>query len=215
LESNDPTYLDELYYRIPADILHVNDNETLALKYVDPVTLGIMGITLEELPEKGGEILGRRVRPTNYEHNIPIVLDYVTRKNPHEICVVFQELNIGNIEKEEFEWYVTFMKLSEKAEGIFAMDFKIDFLERYQKKFLKIIEWDQFLHQNMESFQSLTEREIEILTKVALGISSQEMADDLAISKLTVDTHRKNLMSKLEIKRFPDLVKFAEAFDLV
>ena len=115
----------------------------------------------------------------------------------------------------DFEWYVSFMKLSDKAQGIFTLDFKVKFLDKYQNKFMKIIALDEFVHNNMDKFQELTPREIEIMTLLATGSSNQEISDQLKISKFTVDTHRKNIMTKLEIKRFVDLIRFAEAFDLV
>jgi DNA-binding CsgD family transcriptional regulator len=215
LESNDPKYLDELYHSLPADILHINDKETFALKYVDPSTLKMIGVRPEELIEKGGELIAQRVKPESFERNLPILQEFVARGNPHEIGVIFQEINTGSLEKKEYEWFVSFMKLSEVADGIITLEFKVDFLEQYQKKFMKVIEWDEFVHKNMEKFQSLSQREVEILSNVGLGKSSQEISEELHISKLTVDTHRKNLMQKLDVKRFPDLIRFAEAFDLV
>ncbi len=55
----------------------------------------------------------------------------------------------------------------------------------------------------------LTEREIEIVREVAAGLSSQEIADKLFISVRTVETHRKNIMSKLDVKNMAGLVRFA------
>lgn len=59
------------------------------------------------------------------------------------------------------------------------------------------------------AFESLTDREREILAKVAQGYSNKEIAEQLIISVKTVETHKSNLMEKLELKTRPDLVKFA------
>lgn len=59
------------------------------------------------------------------------------------------------------------------------------------------------------AYESLTEREKEILSKVALGYSNKEIAEQLVISVKTVESHKSNLMEKLDLKSRPDLVKFA------
>lgn len=60
-----------------------------------------------------------------------------------------------------------------------------------------------------EELDTLTGRELEILCKLANGKTSQDIADLLCISKHTVDTHRRNLLRKLECKSVIELVKVA------
>ncbi len=55
----------------------------------------------------------------------------------------------------------------------------------------------------------ITRREKEILRLIVDGLTNQEIADKLFISPRTVDTHRSNLMQKLEIKNTAGLVRFA------
>ncbi len=55
----------------------------------------------------------------------------------------------------------------------------------------------------------LTEREKEILQLIAEGMTNQSIAESLCISVTTVDTHRKNIMSKLGIHSVAGLVKYA------
>ena len=55
----------------------------------------------------------------------------------------------------------------------------------------------------------ISSREKEILRLVGEGKSSQEIADILTIGKATVDTHRKNLMKKINIKGRTELIRFA------
>ncbi len=47
---------------------------------------------------------------------------------------------------------------------------------------------------------NITKREREILSLIVDGLTSQEIAEKLYISPRTVDTHRFNLMKKLDIK---------------
>ena len=55
----------------------------------------------------------------------------------------------------------------------------------------------------------LTEREIEILTLIAEGLSSKQIGEQLFISPRTVDTHRTNLMNKLDLHNIAGLIRFA------
>ena len=57
--------------------------------------------------------------------------------------------------------------------------------------------------------ESLTEREREVLRRVARGLTTKEIASELAISMRTVDTHRANLMRKLDLKSVALLTQFA------
>ena len=56
---------------------------------------------------------------------------------------------------------------------------------------------------------NLTAREIEILRLVASGHKTRDIADQLHLSPHTVNTHRKNILKKLEIKSAPELVLYA------
>lgn len=58
-------------------------------------------------------------------------------------------------------------------------------------------------------FAELTEREVEILKCVAEGLSNKEIGDKLFISPRTVDTHRTNVMQKLELHNVAGMVRFA------
>jgi len=55
----------------------------------------------------------------------------------------------------------------------------------------------------------LTPRETEILKLIAEGKSNKEVADALFISVHTVERHRANITSKLNLKKTADLVKYA------
>jgi len=59
------------------------------------------------------------------------------------------------------------------------------------------------------TYESLSEREKEILALIAKGYSNKEIAEKLVISVKTVEPHKSNLMEKLGLKTRPDLVKFA------
>ncbi|MCB9463410.1 MAG: response regulator transcription factor [Candidatus Eisenbacteria bacterium] len=58
-------------------------------------------------------------------------------------------------------------------------------------------------------YAKLTPREREVLQLLANGSGTKEVAHDLGISSKTVDSHRRNIMEKLETDNLPDLVRHA------
>lgn len=63
--------------------------------------------------------------------------------------------------------------------------------------------------------KELTTREIEILTLIATGQSNKEIGDHLFISHRTVDTHRTNLMKKLNVHNIAGLIRIAYRNSLI
>mgnify|MGYP000930273817 CR=1 FL=1 len=64
-------------------------------------------------------------------------------------------------------------------------------------------------YQNPILETQLTDREIEILRLIAQGFSNKEIGDQLFISHRTVDTHRTNLMKKLDVHNIAGLIRYA------
>ena len=55
----------------------------------------------------------------------------------------------------------------------------------------------------------LTGREQELLPLLGGGLSNEEVARELSISRYTVQLHRRNIMQKLNLHRTPDLIRYA------
>ncbi|MFJ7725046.1 response regulator [Neobacillus sp. NPDC097160] len=60
-----------------------------------------------------------------------------------------------------------------------------------------------------DTYNLLSDREKEVLTLIAKGYSNKEIAEQLIISVKTVETHKGNLMEKLQMKTRPELVEYA------
>jgi DNA-binding NarL/FixJ family response regulator len=61
----------------------------------------------------------------------------------------------------------------------------------------------------------LTRREKEVLALIAEGLTNNAIGDKLFISTTTVDTHRKNLLTKFEVKNTATLIRLAAQFRLI
>ena len=60
-----------------------------------------------------------------------------------------------------------------------------------------------------DSYDLLTSREKEILQLLVELKSNKEIADSLKLSLYTVETHRRNLQTKLNLHSFPELILYA------
>jgi DNA-binding NarL/FixJ family response regulator len=61
----------------------------------------------------------------------------------------------------------------------------------------------------------ITRREKEVLDLIAEGLTNNEIAQKLFISSTTVDSHRKNLLSKFEAKNTASLIRIAAQLKII
>ena len=119
---------------------------------------------------------------------------------------VLQMMNAGG--------YGYLLKNSRKEEFVEAI-FSISEGKKYFSKNISNLLLNSLLQSkriNIEETEtniSLTKREKEIIKKIAEEMSNQQIADDLNISLRTVETHRRNIMQKLNVKSAVSLVRYA------
>ena len=67
----------------------------------------------------------------------------------------------------------------------------------------------QFHSEGLEKLAKLTKREQEVMVLLVQGKPNKIVAADLNLSVRTVETHRAHLLSKLDVKSLPDLVRLS------
>ncbi len=67
----------------------------------------------------------------------------------------------------------------------------------------------------VEDYDGLTDRELEVLTLIAEGLTNQRIGERLFISVKTVQAHRANIMEKLDLHDRVDLTKYAIRKNLI
>jgi len=77
----------------------------------------------------------------------------------------------------------------------------------YSKEVVEII--SRPTKNQLQGRPQLTRREKQILALIAEGKTSQAIATELFLSPLTVDTHRKNLMQKFDVRNVAELIMAA------
>lgn len=61
----------------------------------------------------------------------------------------------------------------------------------------------------------LSERELQVLREMALGLSNQEIADKLHLSVPTIKTHASNIFEKLDVKRRTQAIERAKSLNII
>lgn len=69
----------------------------------------------------------------------------------------------------------------------------------------------EFIEHNKEHdlLEKLSQRELEVLPLAAKGYGNKEIAEMLHISVKTVEAHKANIMTKLNLKSRPELIEYA------
>lgn len=172
------------------------DGEALLRKIKAVPELDIVVLDIN-MPKKDGIQVTREIKATYPEVKV-LILSMYNRKE-----FVKNLMDVG------IDGYI--MKNAGKVEVIKALEALAGGDPYYGQEITKTI---------MKSYQKnkvfdnpidveLSEREKEIVTLIANEMTTAEIADKLFISVYTVDTHRKNILSKLGVKNAAGIMKFA------
>ena len=72
-----------------------------------------------------------------------------------------------------------------------------------------------FISENQISANVLTNKESEVLKLIATGMTTKEIASKLFVSTRTIETHRANILKKIEVKNTAELIKKATDYKLL
>jgi DNA-binding NarL/FixJ family response regulator len=78
-----------------------------------------------------------------------------------------------------------------------------------EKKYRLLISTD------LESFNQLNMKDRNILEYISKGMTSQEIADQLKVSKKTIAYYRSRIMQRLQIKSLPELISYAVRYSMI
>ena len=99
--------------------------------------------------------------------------------------------------------------------GVNAVLFKCCKTEEFVRAYFKAIKGESHYCSSIkekcdiqkEKLDGLTDREVEVVNLVCEGMTTQEIADFLNRSTHTINTHRKNILKKLNVKSPLELIK--------
>ena len=179
--------------------------------------LRALNTSLKELKALGMDYYKRFLSPDSYNYITQFMENIYKSKDDEDISFMQQARASEN---EEWQWYASNSKIffrDEEGIPLLSISYVIPLTGKlfFGCKIQRAFNENKFLKKNQHLFATLTKREKEILTHMALSKSSEEIANKNNISKATVDTHRRNIRKKIGFENPYEIVSFAQAFDLI
>lgn len=191
----------------------LNHPDTFELVNTNPKHTEFSGYVPEEIRENWAEYI-QTVHPSTIENILEFLPDFYKNQDHHKTMAFVQYSKLGR--SSNFSPSISFTKPSQLPGGLLLWLTALpENFGEMSKKMDRIIKVDEFKFKKFKQFQQLTAREVEILTLLAQGHNNPAIAEQLYLSRQTVETHRKHLIYKLDIRSFLDLMKYAFAFGLV
>ncbi len=199
-------------------IVIIHDIRDWSVVYMSSNGLSILGLTLDQIRNMAADYHQRFFNQDDSKDYVPKIFGLLERNSDREMVSYFQQVRPS--EKHEWTWYASCSKIflrghDNKPLLTITTATPIDQKHYINAKVERILQERAFLETNQHQFQALTNREKQILRLLAKGLSSQDIAKTLFISEATVNTHRRNLRSKLNAETPYDIIRFAQAFDLI
>jgi DNA-binding NarL/FixJ family response regulator len=150
------------------------------------------------MPDQNGIETAGKIRELNPDTKILILSMYINKQILQDVLKTgINGYLLKNTEKDEL---LIGIRAVMKGQQVFSDSIS----DLMKESFLQNSQQPQKAHTG-----KLTDRELEILRLIVDGLTSKQIAEKLYISPRTVDTHRANLMQKLELNNIAELVRFA------
>lgn len=142
-------------------------------------------------------------------------LTYFFQEHPRETYNAFFRLKL---KKQKWGWiYGAFSLLPGEGQDVshylIAIGLDVSQLTLPHQSLDLYLEEMNFFKDNCRKFEALTPREKEVLKLINEQRTNQEIAVELSISKQTVQTHRKNVIKKLEVSNSIGLAHYGRFFE--
>lgn len=201
---------------LPVYIIH--DLRDLSVVYMSPVGLQQLGITLAEVRKMEGEYFAKFFNMEDVGFYLPKFVTALQAPDAKQWYSFFQQVATGT--NKSFEWYLSASRLFIQDEaGIpllsltFALQLNPD--HHLAEKAERLMRENLLLKTNHAQYAMLTKRERELLGYIASGETTADICQRIHISEKTINTHRRNIKRKINAKTYYDMVRFAQAFNLV
>ena len=177
-------------------VLTANNGKNVA-KYLDinndkePIDLVITDVNM---PDLNGIALNRHIKKLHPKTKTLVV------------SMLHDSVTVQTLTKDNVDGYVP--KNAEKGELLEAIETILKG-DKYFSQSIKDVYLKGMFSNEQSMMDSLSKREKEVLKLIAQEHTTQEIADTLFLSKHTIESYRKNLISKLEVRNLAGLTKYA------
>ncbi|PJB16059.1 MAG: DNA-binding response regulator [Flavobacteriales bacterium CG_4_9_14_3_um_filter_32_8] len=81
--------------------------------------------------------------------------------------------------------------------------------QKYYSNEVSVTMINSLMSDNKSKDSQLSERELEVLAHIATGKTNKKIGEKLCISGRTVETHRRNILEKLDVKNTAEMIRYA------
>jgi DNA-binding CsgD family transcriptional regulator len=189
----------------------------LTIEYMSKMGLERLGVTLRELKSMERKYHDQFFNPKDVQFYKTKLEHLIQNNNPDNVITFFQQVKPKG--ETEWQWYLSSLKIlchDKNGKPLLAISHAtpIDPDFHITRKVSSLLEDRTFYRENLHLFNSLSNREKEVLILLAQAKTNKEIATELFISVNTMETHKKSIKDKLNISTSTELIRFARAFDV-
>lgn len=201
--------IDEIGNWLPSAI-QLNSTDGKFISYMNQKGCSYFDKSLSDLQNMGNNYIDSYIHPYTLKLNTYLKKGLDKNKVVTYLDPVRPQISDG------FKLFLKSKKLYSLDTSYFiSISYPANSLEKTAHSFYPLVREHHFFNKNFSKFGLLSPREIEIIKLLIIGYGNIQIADNLGLSRQTVEQHRKNINRKLETKSYFQLLKFAQAFDLI
>ncbi len=188
-------------------VFHINQSSDLQILQLSKNSRELTGLEAEQVVDMGLEYFSRHMHPYTLTHVFPIFHRYYASGDSRSVCTEWQTMFL----RQSWQDLLTVTKISQDKTHLISISLPPAQLH-LSRGIARALDDQVFIRQHYQKFMSLTVREKEILRLIAEGLTNEQIGAQLFISSHTVRTHRNRIFSKLEIKTFREVIRYADNF---
>jgi DNA-binding CsgD family transcriptional regulator len=193
--------------------IHMNLKKDISVAFMNKTGTNETGFTNIELNELGYSYQEQHLDPYSLHITPKKLVPFIKRDDENKIFSFAQSFR--RREGKKYNLIYTVTKPLRGGNSLLTYSLSMKEMGIMSKKVSRLLRENEFLHNNFLCYQSLTPKEIEVLILLSSGNTNKEISEQLFISIDTVKQHRKIIKRKTECRNIVELVRFAQAFDLI
>jgi DNA-binding CsgD family transcriptional regulator len=195
--------------RMPA-LVHIRNQKTGAIVWCNACWERILGLPRDEIVANSIEILRAIIHPDDFAQ-IRMSNEHYLSKNTENFGGLIRVRFPGH---KEWRWLTGISTIISKDGAGVPLETLAVFLD-----FSQVIHTESQLREALqevlrkrysEALIKITGREKHVLQLIISGLNSEQIASKLFISRHTVESHRKNIRMKLNVKNTSELISLAK-----
>ncbi len=191
---------------------HFNRIDTFEFIYANKKYENYFGLSNGEIIHHNVQFFREHYWPSTWEETTREIIRFGKEQN--ELNVFGHIQRIRKNKNAPYRNFVCSTRICRNPDCFITDYVPVDVFFNESKKIQVLADSIEFVLHNFTKYTLLSKRELEILRLIGCGKTRNEIAEELFISKHTLDNHRKHIRQKLEINTTAELFRYIHAFDL-